>query len=103
MKRFLFSVLILACLARLAHAGGDTIELRDGKKISGNIIAQGEGFDLSPHKRSVLFNSKQIYIDTEDGLQKIDLTEIKSIQFGPKTFPQNSSPAPSPSTSVNHP
>lgn len=78
------------------YAGGDTIELRDGTKVSGNIVAQGEGIDLSPQKRSVLFNSKQIYIDTEEGLKKIDMTDIKTIHFGPRVMPRQ---APTPEAS----
>jgi hypothetical protein len=88
--------LFLLTLSFRAWAGGDVVVLNDGTEISGNIIAQAETTDLSPQKRSILFNSHQVWIDTPDGLKKVDTSDIKQIRFGPRAAATLPPASPSP-------
>ena len=62
-------LLLLLVLAAPLWAGGDTIEMKDGRLIKGHIVAK---------------NAMQIYIDTgTEEVERIDVSEIAKIHFGP--------------------
>jgi hypothetical protein len=86
MKVFIFlSSLMVAAAA--AWAGGDSIEMRDGTTISGDIIAQGNVTSIPGRTGSVSIDAVEVWIATKDGLKKIPTSEIKTIHFGPKLQP----------------
>ncbi len=70
----------------LALAGGDEIELKDGSKLQGDVIAK---------------NAFQLYLSTKDGVKKVDMSNIRKINFGPGTIVSSISENP-PRTGTIH-
>lgn len=68
-------------------AGGDTVEMRDGTTVFGDIIAQGNVTSVPGRTGSVSIDASEVWIATSDGLKKIPASEIKTIHFGPKLHP----------------
>ncbi len=67
-----------------ASAGEDSLEMRDGSILVGDIIAQGKVTAIPGQVGSIVIDSSEIWIVTANGLQKISMSEIKTIHFGPK-------------------
>ncbi len=63
----MIAVILSAAWSAAGFAGGDEIEMRDGTRVKGDIIAQ---------------NSTQLYVATPDGLKKINTLDIRKISFG---------------------
>src|SRR5690242_14628765 len=61
-----------------AFASGDEIELRDGTKIEGSVIAQGNVTQI-PAQASAIFDTTEIWISTSEGIKKIPTSKIKTI------------------------
>lgn len=82
MPRIKFTVFVL-CLLSLcfSSAFADEIELRDGTLITGTILAQGTTTQIPTQTQSALFNAPQFWIDTKDGLKKINVSDIRNIRF----------------------
>ena len=87
MKIFFLIMLVIVSAAPFAWAGGDTVELRDGTTVSGDIIAQGNTTSIPGRTGSISVDAAEIWIATSDGLKKIPASEIKTIHFGPKLQP----------------
>lgn len=66
-KTLLAAVILSFAWGSVCLAGGDEIEMRDGTRVKGDIIAQ---------------NSAQLYLATPDGLKKINTLDIRKISFG---------------------
>ena len=63
-----------------SQTGDDSIDLRDGTTIYGEVIAQ---------------NASQLYVATDDGVQKINIRDVKTIHFGPHVSIPTVQPEPS--------
>ena len=67
-RSLIFFVLLSFLALPLVFAGGDRIEMEDGTEITGDIVTR---------------NSSQIYVDTAKEVKRVDVSEIKTIHFGP--------------------
>ena len=66
--KFLVLLFIFAVMCAPAWAG-ERIKLKDGRVLEGNIAAQ--------YETGYLFQ-------TEEGVERIEMSQIESIQFGPR-------------------
>ena len=82
-KWICFLLLFLFTLLPFAFAGGDEIEMEDGSVLHGDIVTR---------------NAAEIYLGTQDGVKRVEMSKIKTIRFGPvavkKSVPDTASPKP---------
>ena len=61
---------LLVLLAAAGTCAADRVELSDGKVIEGEIL---------------FYNDVEYYIRTSGGVERVPLTDVHKIDFGPKT------------------
>ncbi len=94
MRLKIFLILCICAIPASGWAGGDTIELRDGTVVSGDIVARANATNLSGQAGSIMIDAAEIWIATPDGIKKIPASDIKTIRFGSNIVPAQAPAVP---------